>query len=137
MSFYFQKQPPEMFSKKVFRKTSVLGSLFNKVPCLQACNSFKNRLQHRCFLVKFTKFLRTHILKNICERLLCIFYVLHKYVSHVQKNGQMTSTKFITFLQGFHIIANFEYPSKNDFSDSKENGSQGSTSVNLDSVRVL
>ena len=30
---------------------------------------FKKRLQHRYFLVKFTKLLRTHTLKNICERL--------------------------------------------------------------------
>ena len=33
-------------------------------------NFIKNRLQHRCFPVKFAKFLRTPILKNICERLL-------------------------------------------------------------------
>ena len=37
------------------------------------------------FLVKFAKFLRTPILKNICKRLLCISYDLHKYVSHVKK----------------------------------------------------
>ena len=29
----------------------------------------KKRLQHWCFSVKFAKFLRTSILKNICERL--------------------------------------------------------------------
>ena len=28
------------------------------------------RLQHRCFPMKFKKFLRTPIVKNICERLL-------------------------------------------------------------------
>ena len=27
------------------------------------------KLQHRCFPVKFAKFLRTSILKNVCERL--------------------------------------------------------------------
>ena len=37
---------------------------------LQACNFIKKRLQHRCFPVKFAKFLRTHFLKNSCERLL-------------------------------------------------------------------
>ena len=31
---------------------------------------FKKRLQHRCFPVKFSKFLRTHISKNIYEQLL-------------------------------------------------------------------
>ena len=43
--------------RKFYRKTPVLESLF-----------IKKRLQHRCFLVKFAKFLRTPILKNICER---------------------------------------------------------------------
>ena len=44
--------------------------LFNKVAGLQVCNFIKKRLQHNCFPVKFVKFLRTHILKNICKRLL-------------------------------------------------------------------
>ena len=42
----------------------------------------KKILQHRCFTVKFAKFLRTPILKNICERLLlkikyckCLFLI--------------------------------------------------------------
>ena len=48
---------------KFHRKTPVLESL-------QACNFIKKRLQHWCFLVKFAKFLRTYILKTICERLL-------------------------------------------------------------------
>ena len=34
------------------------------------CNFIKKRLQHRCFPMKFAKFLRIPILKNICERLL-------------------------------------------------------------------
>ena len=83
----------------------MLESLFNKIPCLQACNFFKKRLQHRCFLVKFAKLLRTPILKKICERLLCISYDLHEYVSLVWKNCQRTWTKFINYLQGFHVIA--------------------------------
>ena len=52
------------------RKTPVLESLFYKVETPQACNFIKKRLIHRCFLVKLAKFLRTPILKNICERLL-------------------------------------------------------------------
>ena len=36
----------------------------------KARNFIKIRLQHRCFPVNFAKFLRTPILKNICERLL-------------------------------------------------------------------
>ena len=33
-------------------------------------NTEKKRLQHRCFLVNIAKFLRSPILKNICEQLL-------------------------------------------------------------------
>ena len=56
--------------KDFYRKTPVLESLFNKLAELKACNFIKKRLQHRCFPVKFAKFLRTPILKNICGRLL-------------------------------------------------------------------
>ena len=51
-------------------KAPVLESLSNKVAGLQACNFVKKRLQHWCFPVKFAKFLRTSILRNICEELL-------------------------------------------------------------------
>ena len=47
----------------------MLESLFNNVAGLQACNFIKKILQNRCFPMKFAKFLRTPILKNICERL--------------------------------------------------------------------
>ena len=38
-------------------------SVFNKVSVP------KKRLRHRCFPVKFAKFLRTTILRNVCKRL--------------------------------------------------------------------
>ena len=41
---------------------------------LQVCNFIKKRLQSWCFPVNTAKFLRTHILKNICERLLLILW---------------------------------------------------------------
>ena len=44
---------------KFHRKTPVLESLFNKVAAPQACNFIKKRLLHRCFPVKFVKFLGT------------------------------------------------------------------------------
>ena len=47
-----------------------MESLFNKVAGLLSCNFIKKRPKHRCFLVKFVKFLRTAILKNIYGRLL-------------------------------------------------------------------
>ena len=69
-----QKQPvfckaPEVFCKAPV-KAPVLESLLNKVQGPQACHFTKKRLEHRCFPVKFAKFLRTPILKNSCELLL-------------------------------------------------------------------
>ena len=43
---------------------------WNLAAGLQVCNSVKKILQHWCFPMKFAKFLRTTILRNICERLL-------------------------------------------------------------------
>ena len=75
-----QKQPPEVFYKKVILKSFAIFT--GKHPCWslflikQACNFIKNRLQHRGFRMKTTKFLRTTFLKNTCERLLflCRFH---------------------------------------------------------------
>ena len=44
---------------KSHRKAPVLDSLFNKVAGQKACNFIKKRLQHKCFPVKFVKFLKT------------------------------------------------------------------------------
>ena len=38
---------------------------YNKVAVPRACNFIEKRLQHKCFPMKFTKILRTSILKNI------------------------------------------------------------------------
>ena len=46
---------------KFHRKISVLESFFNKAAGLEACNPIKARLRHRCFPMKFTKFLRTSV----------------------------------------------------------------------------
>ena len=68
-----RKQPLEVFCKeKVFLKIEipVLKSLFNKVAANQVCNFTKIRLQHSFFPVKFVKFLRTSILKNVSQQML-------------------------------------------------------------------
>ena len=70
-----------MFCKKsvlknfvsLIRKQPVLESLFIKAAGLKVCNFIKMRLQHKCFSVKYAKFLRTLIVKIICERLLLHF----------------------------------------------------------------
>ena len=51
-------------------KKPVLESLSNNAAGLQACNFIKKRLLHRCFPVKYMEFLRTPILKNICDPML-------------------------------------------------------------------
>ena len=61
-SFTDQKQPQEVFVKKVVLKN--FGNYHRKTPVLKAL------LQYRTFPVKFQKVLRTLILMNICERLL-------------------------------------------------------------------
>ena len=54
----------------IHRKTLVLEPLFNKVAGLHACSFIKKRLQHRCFPMNTARFLRTPILRSICERIL-------------------------------------------------------------------
>ena len=46
------------------------GLFFNKNASLQVFSFIKKRLQHKYFLDNIAKFLRTAILKNICEWLL-------------------------------------------------------------------
>ena len=52
------------------QKTPVMDSLFNQVAALQVCNFIKKRFQQRCFSMKIAKFLKTPVLKKICEWLL-------------------------------------------------------------------
>ena len=83
-----QKQALEMFCKKngilknlanftgkhlwEHETRNYKESLFNKVAANQFCNFTKFRLQHRCFPVKFVKFLRAPILQNICQQIASI-----------------------------------------------------------------
>ena len=50
----------------------MMESLFNKVAALQVCNFIKKRIQHSCFPINISKFLRTPSLKSMCERLLLL-----------------------------------------------------------------
>ena len=57
-------------------------SLQNKVAGPETCLFIKKRLQHWRFPMKFAKFLRTPILKNICKQMLL---VLRLYSSQIQQ----------------------------------------------------
>ena len=67
-----------MFHKKAVLKNFAIFTgrhlcwnlLLNKNAGLQGPSFIKKRLEHRCFFANIEKFLRTPILKNICERLL-------------------------------------------------------------------
>ena len=66
----YQKQPSEVFIKSSqILQENVCVSVF--------CNFNKKRLQHRCFPVRFAKFLRTLILNNSCERLVLKYTTNH------------------------------------------------------------
>ena len=76
-----QKQPfanviKNMFLKfrNIHSKISVLGSLFNKVAELQACNFIKKWLQHRCFPVNTANLLRTFYTEHLQWLVLQVFY---------------------------------------------------------------
>ena len=56
---YKSSCPEIFFGIDGFENFVMLEFLFNKVAGLQTSNLIKNRFQHRCFSVKFTKSLRT------------------------------------------------------------------------------
>ena len=60
--------------RKYHRKMPALESVFNKVGGIRTCNFITKELQYRCFPVKFAKFLRISILKNIYKGLLLYFH---------------------------------------------------------------
>ena len=73
-----QKQPPEAFYKKAISKnfTKFTGKhlcwsyVLIKLQTFQTSNFVNKRHQHRCFPANIANFLRTPILKIICERFL-------------------------------------------------------------------
>ena len=67
----FHKESHSQIFCDIHKKTSVQGSIFNKIEGHQACNFIKKRLQQRYFHVNIVKFIRRPILKNISEGLRC------------------------------------------------------------------
>ena len=56
-------------------------------------NFIKERLQHRCFPVNNAKFLRTPILKSICERLLLLIVIFSQENNRIQRCLDMPEPK--------------------------------------------
>ena len=77
------RQPPEVFCKKAvlkyfakFTEKELCWSLFLIKSQAFSPAGLLKRLQHRCFPVYIANFLRTSILKNICQRLLPVNLLL-------------------------------------------------------------
>ena len=51
----------------------------NKVAGLRPATLLKKRMWHKYFPVNFAKFLRTSVLKNICERLLLLKFLIFSW----------------------------------------------------------
>ena len=112
------QKPQKLFLKTLqfHRNMPVLESLFNKIADLSACSFIKKRLQNRCFPVILAKFLRTFILKNICERLLLrsstlrkklFIYFFHKMMTSIIVTITFEALKF--FLPFCTVFANLFY----------------------------
>ena len=68
-------------------------------------NFIKERLQHRCFPVNNAKFLRTPILKSICERLLLLIVIFSQENNRIQRCLDMPEPKLhkkLTFVMLVH-----------------------------------
>ena len=96
---------------------------FNQVKGCQVCNFIKKIFQHRHFSVNIVKFLKTVILKKICEQLwlliccktklekkkkLCVFFT--KYTFFGEKNIFISKKNFT--LKNFFTEKNFFYREK-------------------------
>ena len=72
----------------------MLESLFNKVASLKTCNFIEKDSNTGVFLWILTKFLRTPILKTICERLLFSYI----YPTHFMLKVSFSTRRFLMFL---------------------------------------
>ena len=71
-----QKQPPDVFYEKRCSQKFCKILLQHDSIRLRSATLLKKKLWHRCFPVNFAKFLRTPVLKNICEQLLLTIWKL-------------------------------------------------------------
>ena len=100
--------------RNIFRKTPVLGSLFNKVVGLQDCKYIKKRLQHRCFVRNLRKFLRKPLKPsvNVCFSRSLLGWVKVKKIaeivakarsSHPRCSMKKAFLKYFAIFTGKHL----------------------------------
>ena len=80
----------------------MLEPVFNKYAGLKACNFIEKRLQHRCFPLKFAKFLRTplfteHIRLLLWNYLMNSFFIAFKNNEWCHFVVHIVSPAFISF----------------------------------------
>ena len=86
----------------IFTGKDLCWSLFfNKVAGLQVWHFTKKRLQHSFFPMNIEKFLRTLILKNICERLLLSIKKLFWKISQNSQEKNSARVSFLMTLQAY------------------------------------
>ena len=66
-----------------WRCSGKFQSLYNKVAGPETCLFIKKKLQHWHFPMKFTKLLRTPILKNICKRMLLVLLLYSNQIQQI------------------------------------------------------
>ena len=68
--------------RNVHNKIPVLELLFNENADTKACNYFKNRLQHRCFSVKFAASFRASFLQKIYSGCLSTYLLNSLFIAY-------------------------------------------------------
>ena len=86
----------------VHRKTPVLELLFNIVAGLKNCSFITKRFQHQYFIVNILKFLRTSILKNICEWLL--LYICRPFLNQKHNMEWFLIRRFVDLVRIYFLL---------------------------------
>ena len=77
--------------RNIYRKTSVLESLFNKFIGLQVCNFTKKRLQHKLFPVNIVNFKNTYFEKHLRTAGSDSSYILHRKLNKIIQEADWPS----------------------------------------------
>ena len=78
-------------------------SLFNKVAGLQTCNFIKKRNQHRCFPMRFAKFVRAPFLQNTFGG---YFRIVKEALTKISSSGGVARIMQLSKIESFSTIVN-------------------------------
>ena len=80
----------------------MLELLFNIVAGLKNCSFITKRFQHQYFIVNILKFLRTSILKNICEWLL--LYICRPFLNQKHNMKWFLIRRFVDLVRIYFLL---------------------------------